>query len=71
MDFIAVIVIIVLLLLSFWERGYEKHQKQKNASWELSKNKLLFKKILNALVIIAIIWLLISIFMFIGHPERM
>ena len=71
MDFIAVIVIIVLLLLSFWERGYEKHKKQKDASWELSKNKLLFKKILNALVIIAIIWLLISIFMFIGHPERM
>ena len=71
MDFIAVIVIIVLLLLSFWERGYEKQQKQKNASWELSKNELLFKKILNALVIIAIIWLLISIFMFIGHPERM
>lgn len=61
MDFVAIVLIAFLLFLIICVRGYENRQREKDASWEPSKNERIFKRILNALVILAIIWLVVQI----------
>lgn len=71
MDYLAIVLIAFLIFLVLCVRGYENRQREKDASWEPSKNERLFKRVLNVLVLLAIIWLIVNIFYFLGHPNNM